>query len=468
MAVTSRPTAKKTTINFGNFGGRGSGGVVGKNQFANIGQTAGNNVKMLDDIIAVEDDVDELDIRVKNIAATTRVLGAQNRSFQESIVNIRERVGALESGQKAILEFQKDKAKIEEKIRKNEEARLKREGAESSLEDDGTKKDIEEKDPKTKKAAKGAMGILDRLKQFFTFVVAGWFTDKTFKLIEAYQTDNKEMINKIGLKLLAGTAAVAGLFSMALFGIGPVLGAIGGLIATLAGLLFNPITLAALLIAVGIGGAIMGIRSLWKWGRKKSLGGEAFRDKHNELDQKLKDAGMDIDGTSKKQTPYQRKHGISARTEEQEKIFQEVQEERARLKGLKSDMDAEIKEARKQWKADAMATKVPGKGRVDWKTHDKKWKEIKEGIQKKYAMQVSSSTTTAVGDGNNIKGTIERLQSDVGPVETGEGNISIIPNPISEESTVQKGKKKGVDPLDSSNSDNWHTKAAEIEFGVVS
>ena len=83
-------------------------------------------------------------------------------------------------------------------------------------------------------------------------------------------------------------------------------------------------------------------------------------------------------------------------------------------------------------------------------------------------MQVSSSTTTAVGDGNNIKGTIERLQSDVGPVETGEGNISIIPNPISEESTVQKGKKKGVDPLDSSNSDNWHTKAAEIEFGVVS
>ena len=108
MAVTSRPIAKKTSINFGNFGGRGSGGVLGKSQFASIGQTSGNNVKMLDDIIAVEDDVDELDIRVKNIAATTRVLGAQNRSFQESIVNIRERVGALESGQKAILEFQKD------------------------------------------------------------------------------------------------------------------------------------------------------------------------------------------------------------------------------------------------------------------------------------------------------------------------------------------------------------------------
>ena len=79
MAVTSRPTAKKTSINFGNFGGRGSGGMVGQNQFASIGQTAGNNVKMVDDIIAVEDDVDELDVRVTNIAATARVLGAQNR-----------------------------------------------------------------------------------------------------------------------------------------------------------------------------------------------------------------------------------------------------------------------------------------------------------------------------------------------------------------------------------------------------
>ena len=44
MAVTSRPTANKTTINFGNFAGRGSGGVAGKNQFASIGQTAGNYV----------------------------------------------------------------------------------------------------------------------------------------------------------------------------------------------------------------------------------------------------------------------------------------------------------------------------------------------------------------------------------------------------------------------------------------
>ncbi len=164
MAVTSRPKLKKTSLNLSNFAGRGSGGVIKNNQFANIGQTAGNNVKMLDTIIAVEDDVDELSVRAKNLEVTNDALVSQNRSFQESIASIQQRVGALESGQKAILEFQKDKDKIEKRQRKLEEQRLKREGAEKSLEDGQDKKDIEDKDPKTKKAATGAMGILDRLK----------------------------------------------------------------------------------------------------------------------------------------------------------------------------------------------------------------------------------------------------------------------------------------------------------------
>jgi len=466
VAVTSKPTAKKTTINFSNFAGRGGGSAASKpNRFASIGQAASDNIKQIDNTIALEQSIDSTNQRVQNQQNFLQTLAGR---LDGQIAVINERINALQAGQKAIIDNAKDKAKVDEKQRKLEEQKLKRQGAESSLEDDGTKKDIEEKDPKTKKAAKGAMGILDRIKQFFTFVVAGWFTDKTFKLIEAFQTGNKEMITKIGLKLLAGTAAVAGIFSMALFGIGPVLGAIGSLIATLAGLLFNPITLTALLIAVGIGGAVMGIRALWKWGRKKALGGETFRDKHNELDQKLKDAGMDIDGTSKSQSPYQRKHGISARTEEQEKIFQEVQAERKRIKGLKGDMDAEIKAARKEWKANALATKEKGK-KVDWAPHNKKWKEIKEGIQKKYAMQVSSPTTTAVGDGSNVGSTAsgDTAASNIGPAETGEGNVTVIPKYTEQMDNIQKGKKKGVEPLESGNSDNILTTDAQIQTGMV-
>ncbi len=465
MAVTSRPTAKKTSINFGNFGGRGSGGVAGKNQFASIGQTAGNNVKMVDDIIAVEDDVDELSVRAKNIEVTNDALVSQNREFQSSVASIQQRVGALESGQKAILEFQKDKAKIEEKIRKNEEARLKREGAESSLEDDGTKKDIEEKDPKTKKAAKGAMGILDRIKQFFTFVVAGWFTDKTFKLIEAFQTGNKEMINKIGLKLLAGTAAVAGIMAIAVAGIGPVLGGIASLIGTLAGLLFNPVTLTALLIAVGIGGAIWGIRKLFKWGQNKATGGQKFTDKHKKLDQELIDAGMNKFGVRGKNTSrgFKRK---GDRTEEQEKIFQKVKAERERLHDLKNKMNAEIEQVVKDTPKSGFAGSRTGRNR-SWHTSEdlEIIKKKQDEIRSKYESQIGGG---ASGDGSNVSaGGKTDFFPEYGPADTGEGNVTVIPNPVLEESTVQKGKKKGVEPLESGNPDNVLTTDAQIQTGML-
>ena len=478
MAVTSRPTAKKTSINFGNFGGRGNGGIVGQNQFASIGQTAGNNVKMVDDIIAVEDDVDELDIRVKNIAATARVLGAQNRSFQESIANIRERVGALESGQKAILDFQKDKAKIEERTRKNEEARLKREGAESSLEEDGTKKDIEKKDPKTKKAAKGAMGILDRLKTFFTFVVAGWFTDKTFKLIEAFQTGNKSMITKIGLKLLAGTAAVAGIMSMALFGIGPVLGGIASLIGTLAGLLFNPVTLTALLIAVGIGGAIFGIKKLFDWGSTKQAGGKKFKQAHKDNEAKLNEAGVkrhgkfNMDTNALGQWRVQRdgqwtKLKYENLTDSEQAAIDNYKEERERLRDLKKAMNKEKKQVEKDQPMTGVSSGslgVPQHSKADWKIIRAKQAKIQE----KYNAMLKGESGSAVGDGSNVSSL--QYNESTGKYElpeTDEGKVNVVTNPVEETSTVQKGKKKGVEHLSSDNSDNLLTLNTQVQLGVV-
>ena len=466
MAVTSKPTANKTSINFSNFAGRGGGSGVSKpNQFASIGQAASNNIKQIDSTIALEGDVSELSVRLKNVEVTNDALVSQNREFQTSLASIQQRVGALESGQKAILEFQKDKDKIEKKQRKLEEQRLKREGAESSLEDDGTKKDIEEKDPKTKKAAKGAMGILDRIKQFFTFVVAGWFTDKTFKLIEAFQTGNKEMINKIGLKLLAGTAAVAGIFSMALFGIGPVLGAIGSLIATLAGLLFNPITLTALLIAVGIGGAVMGIRALFKWGEKKATGGGKFLERHKELDQKLLDAGMNKRGMVRSG------QGGAKRPKDPEKlkIWEEVKAEREKLHDLKKKMNAEMEQVVKDTPKSGFKkrTSVRGSNRT-WHTSEdlEIIKNKQDEIRSKYESQIGGGVS---GDGSNVSaGGKTDFFPEYGPADTGEGNVTVIPNPVLEEtSTVQKGKKKGVEHLSSDNSDNLLTLNTQVQLGVV-
>ena len=472
MAVTSKPTLKKTSINFSSFSGQTKLGNVSpiqsKVSSASHIKSLQSQRRVLDRVITLEEDVSNIQSQLKLQEDFQR---DRNIQFQNSINSIQQSIGSLQSGQRAIFESQKEKAEIEARARELEKQRLKREGAEADLE--GPEKDAKEGVEKTigpaDKNAKSSMGFLDGIKRFFMFVVAGWFTDKTIKLINAFSTGNKDDIRKIGIKLLLGATAIGGLMLLAAGAIGPVLAGIGSLIGVLAGLLFNPVTLTALLIAVGIGGAVMGIRALWKWGRKKALGGESFRDKHNELDQKLKDAGMDIDGTSKKQTPYQRKHGISARTEEQEKIFQEVQAERERIKGLKVDMDAEIKEARKKWKADAMATKVPGRGRVDWKPHDEKWKEIEAGIRKKYDMQVSSPNTTAVGDGNNVGSSAsgDTTSSSVGPVESNEGNVTVVPNfQKTMDETNQKGTGNQVVSMESGNSDNLYAMDAKSNFNM--
>ena len=478
MAVTSRPKLKKTSINLGNIGGRGGSGVSTPNQFASIGQTASNNIQQIDDTIELEGRVSELEVRVTNIAATTRVLGAQNREFQTTLASIQQRVGALESGQKAILEFQKDKDKIEKRQRKLEEQRLKREGAEKGLEDGQDKKDIEDKDPKTKKAATGAMGILDRLKRFFTFVVAGWFTDKTFKLIEAFQTGNKSMITKIGLKLLAGTAAVAGIMSMAVFGIGPVLLGIGKLIALVAGLLFNPVTLTALLIAVGIGGAILGIKKLWDWGTTKQAGGKKFKQAHKDNEAKLNEAGVkrhgkfNMDTNILGQWRVQRdgewtKLKYENLTDAERAAIDSYKEERQRLRDLKNAMNKEKKQVEK----DQPMTGVSS-GSLGVPTHsdsDKKLIKAKQDkIREKYESMLDAGPSgSAVGDGSNVSSL--QYNESTGKYElpeTDEGKVNVVTNPV-EETTVQKGKKKGVEPLASGNDDNYHTLNTQVQLGVV-
>ncbi len=449
MAVTSRPTAKKTTINFGNFGGRGgSNASQPTNQFADIGRTASNNIQQIDNTIALEQHTDALDRRVQNQQNFLQTLSGR---LDGQIAVINERINFLQTGQKAIIDNAKDKAKDDAKQRKLEEQKLKRQGAEAKLEDGGDKKDVESSDAKSKDSAKKSMSILDRLKQFLTFVVAGWFTDKTFKLIEAFQSGNSKQIRKIGLKLLAGAAAVGSIMLLAAGALGPVLAGIGSLIGVLAGLLFNPVTLTALLIAVGIGGAIMGIRALWKWGRKKALGGEGFRDKHNELDQQLVDAGMDKDGKVKNE------EGKWVRTTdpEQLKILEKVEEEREKLKELKKTMKKDVKDSKKAYFKEIRENEPPrGKERKEyWKKARKEWKEKEKAMYAKYNQEALGSKGGADSVGSTASG--NTAADGLGPPESTEGNVSVIPNYQQNLNTVaDRGPASSVQPLDSSNSNN--------------
>ena len=429
------PTLKKTSLSFKNFGANSNG----------------------------VSPVEKLSARVKQVEITNDALVSQNRDFQSSIANINNRIGALESGQKAILDFQKDKAKIEKKQRELEEQRIKKEGAEGALEKDDADA-IKKTDGSVEKKGKESVGFLEGIKRFFMFTIAGWFADKSMKLINAFASGNKDAINSIGKKLLGGLAAVGSLMLIAAAGIGPVLAGIGSLIGVLAGLLFNPVTLTALLIAVGIGGAIMGIRALWKWGRNKATGGQKFTDRHKELDKKLRDAGMTSKGLIVNESGMG-KH--TNRTPEQEKLFQEVEAERAKLNATKKSMQEEVDAARKQWKKDAIANRdARGDKKVDWKTENAKWKEQEAAIRKKY----TDTITPSASSGNFVKSNVNTsdVTSKIGPEPSNEGNISVVPiqKEVGMPNNSASGTATTVDYISSENSGN-STWQAKSQYGVV-
>tara|TARA_Y100001970_G_scaffold26812_2_gene32435 strand:- start:485 stop:1816 length:1332 start_codon:yes stop_codon:yes gene_type:complete len=429
------PTLKKTSLSFKNFGANSNG----------------------------VSPVEKLSARVKQVEITNDALVSQNRDFQSSIANINNRIGALESGQKAILDFQKDKAKIEKKQRELEEQRIKKEGAEGALEKDDADA-IKKTDGSVEKKGKESVGFLEGIKKFFMFTIAGWFADKSMKLINAFASGNKDAINSIGKKLLGGLAAVGSLMLIAAAGIGPVLAGIGSLIGVLAGLLFNPVTLTALLIAVGIGGAIMGIRALWKWGRNKATGGQKFTDRHKELDKKLRDAGMTSKGLIVNESGMG-KH--TNRTPEQEKLFQEVEAERAKLNATKKSMQEEVDAARKQWKKDAIANRdARGDKKVDWKTENAKWKEQEAAIRKKY----TDTITPSASSGNFVKSNVNTsdVTSKIGPEPNNEGNISVVPiqKEVGMPNNSASGTATTVDYIPSENSGN-STWQAKSQYGVV-
>ena len=465
------PKLKKTSISLGgNFGGQSNLGNVSpinsKVSSASHIKSLKSQRRVLERVIEIEKDVTDLNTRVQ--MQDESLLGVR-----QSLDGIRESIGVLQSGQKAIIDNSKEKAKIEAKQRKNEEQRIKKQEGEGALEADTGAEDVKKTDGSVEKKGKESMGFLDGLKRFFMFTVAGWFTDKSIKLINAFSSGNKDAINSIGKKLLLGLAAVGGIMLIAAGAIGPILAGIGSLIGILAGLLFNPVTLAALLIAIGVGGVVIGLKKLWSWATKtdSSESAKKYVDKKKELDKRLKDAGMTRGGNSKDRSRQDIKKGKHGRNEEQEKIFQEVQAERAKLEAAKKQMHKEINEAKKARNADIRAREKSGE-KINIKEEEKKWKQTKMDIYKKFGNSIDSiSSEPTIGTGGNISQNVNTsdVTSNIGPEPTSEGKITVVPMPKEQgmPTSGESGTATSVDYIASSNSNN-NTWQAKSYYGVVS
>ncbi len=228
----------------------------------------------------------------------------------------------------------------------------------------------------------------------------------------------------------------------------------------------------------GIGGAIFGIKKLFDWGSTKQAGGKKFKQAHKDNEAKLNEAGVkrhgkfNMDTNALGQWRVQRdgqwtKLKYENLTDSEQAAIDNYKEERERLRDLKKAMNKEKKQVEKDQPMTGVSSGsqgVPKHSKADWKIIRAKQAKIQE----KYNAMLKGESGSAVGDSSNVSSLqYNEATGKYELPETDEGKVNVVTNPVEETSTVQKGKKKGVEHLSSDNSDNLLTLNTQVQLGVV-
>ena len=312
-----------------------------------------------------------------------------------------------------------------------------------------------------KAVGEAAKGVLSRLMEAFTLIFTGWLTDKGLKAIQAFMDGDKDKLKEIGKNVIKALTVVGGIFiglNLALLAL-PVLiikaiGVIGSLSGAIVGLLLSPVGLGMLAGA----GLLFGMKGIYDLSRNAVTGGKAFTQKHDELDKRLTDAGMNIRG----ETGYRTSRGFKVkgkRTEEQEKIFQEVEAKRKILNNTHTKMDAEVNEAIANAEPDSTTRRRKGNKYVDVPVvSQRKKREIKKRIEAKYINRL---------DGNNISS----ITSDRNLQLDNSDDVKVV---VNNENVTERGSEslKDGDSSDvplyaSSNANNFYSTYSQLQYGVV-
>ena len=426
---------KRTKVSFNNRGG-------GMKQDAGIKQihaTMANVIKHvrgnLTKIKKIQKDVDEqksinqhqneqLTTLIDSVQGISAALGRTNAALHQYAIADRQTDDAE-------LDTQKDKVAADKK--KNAEAELEGPKKIQNQLGDAVNKGVDTVGEK-------AIGFLDRIKKFFLVIVGGWFTAKTIDLINAKGEGNTDMVNKIGKQLLVGVAAVGSVFAIATFGLGTVLSSIGALIAVVGGLLLNPVTLTALLIALGVGGAIMGMMKAFSWFRQKKAGGKELREAHKKNNEKLKKMKEEL-GISKKGKIKNAdgkwvdvmEHG----TEEQKAAWTDFKKEQQRLDGIKNDMNSEVDKKKKEYFDEVRANEPKGWSKrkereAYWKEARAEWKKTEEEIRNSHISRIDSgessdSTLKSKANDTTLSSSVKDKATSISQEVNTEGETIVLP-----------------------------------------
>ncbi len=194
-------------------------------------------------------------------------------------------------------------------------------------------------------------------------------------------------IQKNAKFILAGMGILAALPLIST--LGGVIGAIKIAFSGLAFVMANPVILGAIaLIGAPIGIAI-GAGKLAEFIERKVEGGSAFVDAQDQLDQQLKDAGMD----SKGRIGYTNSRGRfikkGERNAEQEALFQKVQAKRKELRQLRDDMRKEMDAQKATVQMSGVRTGGRDKGKKYFSKEDNEKKaELEAGVRADFEAKI--------------------------------------------------------------------------------
>ena len=305
-----------------------------------------------------------------------------------------------------------------------------------------------------KAVGEAAKGVLSRLMEAFTLIFTGWLTDKGLKAIQAFMDGDKDKLKEIGKNVIKALTVVGGIFiglNLALLALPALIikaiGVIGSLGGAIVGLLLSPVGLGMLAGA----GLLFGMKGLYDIGRNVATGGKEFTEKHIELDKRLMDAGMNREGKAGYMTQSRGFRVKGKRTEEQEKIFQEVEAERKNLNDTHTKMDAEVNEAIANAEPDTTRNGVPI-------VSQKKKNEIRRKIEAKYINRLDGNNISSItGDRNlqlNNSNDVEVIVNNENVTERGSESL-------------KDGDSSDVPIYASSNVDNFYSTYSQLQYGVV-
>lgn len=267
---------------------------------------------------------------------------------------------------------------------------------------------------------KPALNFFEKLKTFFLNVVIGAGVIKLFEWLK--DPANTEKIIKFKDFLINNAALILG--GLAAIALLPVLGGIMGVLGALKGgllllkpalaLLFSPAGLAALALALGIGGTLFAMKSAVDATKVKAAGGQKFYDKFQELKVPLEQAGIEIVGSGKDEKFYipgsgTGRGGTSGRktiekygTEEQKKLVEDYIQKRDNIISIKKDMQSQMK------LKESDIRESTGGGRSGSKQIGGKIQKEKEKIREEYEskLELKYQPAPALIDQKNIESNI--------------------------------------------------------------